>query len=128
VLAGFETTISADAQPEAPKLPGASGFSAATRRWYRTWCESPQAVTFTVTDWQRLHMLAHLVERYFQSPSKDVLAEIRLNESLLGATHVDRLKARIKIERPAVSESAPVPEGVTDLATERKRRLLDDAA
>jgi hypothetical protein len=29
------------------------------------------------------------------------LAEIRQNESLLGATHVDRLKARIKVEAEA---------------------------
>jgi hypothetical protein len=34
------------------------------------------------------------------------LAEIRQNESLLGATHTDRLKARIKVEQPAEADDS----------------------
>ena len=83
-----------------PALPGAADLSPATRRWYRTWATSAQATLFTGTDWQRLHMLAPLVERYFEKHDAKVLAEIRLNEEKLGATIVDRQRARVDIRRP----------------------------
>lgn len=92
------TELAPDAKPNrAPALPGARLLSAATRRWYRTWATSPQAVVFVATDWQRLHMLAPLVEAYFAEPKQTLLAEIRLNEQLLGATVVDRQRARMRI-------------------------------
>ncbi|MGZ0151885.1 phage terminase small subunit [Kribbella sp. WER1] len=90
----------------APTLVG--DYDERTVAWYNVWANSPQAVLFTVTDWQRLIMLAVLVERYFEAASNpairsttvtQILAEIRQNEALLGATHVDRLKGRIKVER-----------------------------
>lgn len=93
-----------------PRLPG--GFSAATRRWYQTWLDSPQAEAFQDTDWQRLQMVAPLVEQYFGEPKQQLMAEIRLNESLLGATTVDRLRGRIKIAEP---EAAKLDEGVVKL-------------
>lgn len=83
-----------------PELPGADKFSAATNTWYLTWARSPQASTFTSTEWLRLHMLAPLVEAYYTSPDKNLMAEIRLNESKLGATLEDRLRMRLKIEEP----------------------------
>jgi hypothetical protein len=77
--------------------PLGSGYSERTRAWYATWAKSEQASEFSPTDWQRLHMLAPLVELYFTSPSKDLMAEIRQNESKLGATAEDRLRLRWRI-------------------------------
>lgn len=116
---GLQVTISADGKPEAPPLP--PGYGPDVGQWYATWCSAPQAQTFTVTDWQRLHMLAPLVARYFATPDKALMAEIRLNESLLGATHVDRLRARIKL---AESEpEPPVPER-DEVGERRRKRIL----
>jgi len=81
----------------APKLPGASKFTAATRAWYKTWATSPQASQFIGTDWQRLHMLALIVDKYFRSPTPGVLAEICRRESGLGATPEDRLRLRWRL-------------------------------
>lgn len=90
----------------APALPGAEDYDERTRVWYSTWADAPQNAIFTSTDWQRLHMLAPLVDRYYRTVSDpkaklysltNLLAEIRQNEALLGATHVDRLKGRIKV-------------------------------
>lgn len=108
-FAGHEVTVAEGEVVEAPPLPFAGRYSPATEEWYATWCRSPQAAAFTATDWQRLHMIAPLVDQYWQDPSPKLMAEIRLNESLLGATHVDRLRGRIKIEkrRPASEESDP---------------------
>lgn len=66
--------------------------------WWSTWRRSPLAEAFLETDWQRLTMLVPLVKSYYDKPHYTKLAEIRQNESLLGATVVDRLKARIKVE------------------------------
>lgn len=118
---GHEATVNPEARAEAPPLPGR--HPKAVQDWYATWCSSPQAQTFTVTDWQRLHMLAPLVALYFKAPDKGLMAEIRQNESLLGATHVDRLRARIKVagERPT-PEALPVPDEVD---ARRRKRILD---
>ncbi len=97
-------TVELDAGARAkrpPALPPRAGrgrkWSAATRRWYEVWRRSPQATLFTATDWQRLHMLAELIEAYYYEPSKELLAEIRLNEAKLGATPEDRQRLRWEI-------------------------------
>lgn len=64
-------------------------------------------------------MLAPLVQAYFAEPTTKLLAEIRLNEGLLGATHADRLRARIKVEQPRARSAK-----VTDMAS-RRRRVSD---
>lgn len=117
---GLQVTVSADGKPVAPPLP--LGYSPDVRRWYATWCLAPQAQAFTVTDWQRLHMLAPLVQRYFETPDRALLSEIRLNESLLGATHVDRLRARIKL---AEAETAGPPPDRDEIGERRRKRILD---
>lgn len=87
-------------------------------KWWETWRRSPLTEAFLATDWQRLAMLAPLVASYYARPHYTKLAEIRQNESLLGATHVDRLKARIKVEQPAPKEQ---PAGVTAIDEYRAR-------
>jgi hypothetical protein len=87
-------------------------------KWWATWRRSPLAEAFLETDWERLAMLAPLVASYYARPHYTKLAEIRQNESLLGATHVDRLKARIKVEKPETPKPQP---GVTALDEYRNR-------
>ena len=120
-----EAAVAVPEVPEVdvPELPGWEEYSTATLRWWNTWCSSPQAAMFVATDWQRLIMLAPLIEEYFAKPSTKLMAEIRISESLLGATHVDRMRARVKVER-ATPSSGQTPEGVADL-TSRRRRLTD---
>lgn len=123
---GQEVTVDSTAAVEAPKLPGR--HSKAVQDWYATWCASPQAQAFTVTDWQRLHMLAPLVGLYFKAPDKALMSEIRLNESLLGATHVDRLRARIKLgdAQPAPPDGASAADEVAE--RRRRRERISDAS
>jgi hypothetical protein len=104
----------------APALPHSERYSADTLEWYAVWCRSPQASRFTPTDWQRLHLLAPLVDAYVTEPKQSLMAEIRLNESLLGATEADRLRLRWDVETPGGAESAPAP--VDDAA--RRARIL----
>ncbi|OKI22215.1 hypothetical protein [Streptomyces sp. CB03911] len=90
----------------APDLPGGHDYDTRTLSWYDTWKRSPQAATFLATDWQRLHMLAQLVEQYWQEPKKELLSEIRLNEASLGGTAADRLRLRWSLGAPEVGRGA----------------------
>jgi hypothetical protein len=119
---GLQVTVSKDGEVLAPPLP--DGFGPRVLSWYATWCASPQAQAFEMTDWQRLHMLAPLVAKYFADPDKTLMAEIRLNESLLGATHADRLRARIKVAAEAPT-SAKGPAVDDEVAKRRRQRILD---
>ncbi|MFC9974316.1 hypothetical protein ACFVH6_25770 [Spirillospora sp. NPDC127200] len=82
-------------QPQLKKLQKRSTYSAATLLWWDTWANSEQAEFFSPTDWLRLQMMAPLVESYFRRPGHNALAEIRQNESLLGATITDRMRLRM---------------------------------
>lgn len=73
---------------------------------------------FTVTDWQRLAMLAELVEAFFSSPSAALMAEIRLNEERLGATPTDRLRLGYRTDPPNAPNSGG---GRSSSALERAR-------
>lgn len=89
-------SVSQDGEIRGPELVGP--FSEPTHDWYMDWRTAPQATLFTNTDWRRLLLLAPIVEAYFKKPSAAALSEIRLNEERLGATYVDRLRAKIRVE------------------------------
>ncbi|MFE3386359.1 phage terminase small subunit [Streptomyces anulatus] len=89
-----------------PDFPGGHDYDARTLSWYETWRASPQAATFLATDWQRLHMLAELVEKYWAEPSKELLSEIRLNEASIGGTPADRMRLRWSLGTPEVGKGS----------------------
>lgn len=100
-----ETSLKADGVVRGPELAEQTGrddWSDATLNWYETWRRSAQAQLFEPTDWSRLSMLAVVVDHYFKAskPSAQALSEIRMNEERLGALVVDRIRARMRIERP----------------------------
>lgn len=103
---------------KAPALPGAKKFLKATRDWYAIWASSPQASQFTMPSWQRLWMLAPLVDQYFRAPDKTLLAEIRLNEKELGAT--PEAMQRLRWRPPA--RAAGQQEGASNTTARRRRR------
>ncbi len=95
-----------------------------TRAWWRTWCDSAQSSEFSSTDWQRLEMVAYLVDRYFRAPAKDLLAEIRLNEAAIGATVEDRLKLRWRLQPPPDPNEPAPPPGSRSRADPRRLQLV----
>jgi len=100
-----ETVLTDDGEVRGPELTGA--HHPETVEWYETWRRAPQAAAFLSTDWQRLRILAPIMDRYFTKPSAAALSEIRMNEERLGATFVDRQRARMRVEEDE-SEAAPV--------------------
>src|SRR5690349_9720308 len=53
-----------------------------TRDWYETWARSPMATKFTAVDWNRLRRIATLMDGFYRRPSKELAAELRLQEAL----------------------------------------------
>lgn len=94
--------------PDMETLTGRKDWPPLVERWYKIWRTSPQAKQFIDTDWQRLGMVAYLYEQFLIEPKGTLLAEIRLNEERLGATVVDRQRARMQVERTETRENAPV--------------------
>jgi hypothetical protein len=92
------TELDRDAKVDAPALPNRSKFGARTKEWYDVWARSPQAAQFLGTDWQRLQMLAFVVDDFFKAADaaarQKLLAEIRSQEAKLGGTPEDRLRLR----------------------------------
>ena len=84
--------------PELHILTGRKNWPAMVTKWFDVWRTSPQSKQFIDTDWQRLGMVAYLLEQYLADPKSTILSEIRLNEERLGATVVDRQRARMVID------------------------------
>lgn len=81
----------------------------ATRDWYDDHATSPQATKFVATDWRRLSMIAPLVDQFHRSPSEKLAKELRLQETTLGATVMDRRRMRMNVASPqAARGKAPV--------------------
>jgi hypothetical protein len=82
----------------------------ATVSWWETWRRAPQAQLFEETDWQTLRRAARLQDAVMTAAkvSAQAVSELRLIEERLGATYVDRQRAKIRIERDA--EEAEVVE------------------
>lgn len=116
---GDAQTVTPDGVLRGPELPGKYGPE--TVAWYDNWRRSAQAQLFISTDWQRLIMLAPLVDAYYRVPSTAMLGEIRLNEERLGATYVDRMRAKIRVDN---GESQP-DATVTQLRAVRRQGTKD---
>jgi hypothetical protein len=94
---GPERVVEPDGETRGPALVGE--WPDLVHEWHETWRRSPQAALFEDTDWTRLQMIAPLVKRAFEG-SIAAMTEVRMSESLLGATMTDRLKARVRVDRP----------------------------
>ncbi|SCL33046.1 hypothetical protein GA0070616_4621 [Micromonospora nigra] len=113
--------------PELATLTAGREFRPETVAWFDTWRRSPQAAVFIATDWLRLATLAPIVDAYWRRPSAAALSEIRMNEERLGATVVDRMRARMRVESGDETAEGDLPAGVSSLA-ERRAALRDRLA
>lgn len=95
------------------KLRSRDSYSSFTQLWWDVWAASPQSEHFQETDWLRLQMMAPLVEAYFKRPGHYILAELRQNESLLGATVLDRMRLRMG-KKDESKNPDELPEDVAD--------------
>lgn len=104
-----------------PETGNPRGWPRMTQRWWLTWRKSPQAQTFTDTDWDFLLETA-LIHRAFSLGDTKQAAELRLRVAKFGATPEDRMRLRLQVAPPASEAKAPEPKRVQP--ADRKERLL----
>jgi hypothetical protein len=115
-------TVVPDGETHGPELPDTHEWPPATVDWWETWRSSPQAATFTDTDWSFLLDTAVLHAEFWLG-NRMLAAELRLRAAKFGATPEDRARLKISIGEPTAKKS---PEGrlPTKKAQDRKGRLL----
>lgn len=100
------TVLSDDGEVRGPDLPGGIKWPMVTLAWWETWRSSPQAATFTQTDWDFLVDTALLHARFWEGDAK-VAGELRLRVAKFGATPEDRARLRMQVGEP---DEPPSPE------------------
>ena len=99
------TELLVDDEVRGPGLPGGIEWPVVTLAWWNTWRNSPQAATFTETDWDFLVDTALLHARFWKGDEK-VAGELRLRVAKFGATPEDRARLRMQIGDPKPPESS----------------------
>jgi hypothetical protein len=116
-------TVTDDGELRGPDLPAEIKWPEATRRWWDTWRRSPQAQTFTATDWTFLLDTAVLHSEFWLG-DKSVAAELRLRVAKFGATPEDRARLRLNIGGDdAAAPAVKTPATVKKTAARRERLL-----
>lgn len=104
------TYVLADGQVRGPELPDGFPWHAQTVAWWEIWRTSPQAKTFTDTDWRFLTDTA-LLHTAMWNGNTAVGAELRLRVAKFGATPEDRARLRLQVsgspETPAAEAEQP---------------------
>lgn len=114
------TIVQSDGTLHGPDLPDDFAWPAATEAWWETWRKSPQAKTFTATDWSFLVDTA-VMHAEFWLGDRSLAAELRLRVAKFGATPEDRMRLKIAVGEP----SAPAtPKLQTKASQNRRARLL----
>ncbi|MEO3857473.1 hypothetical protein [Acrocarpospora sp. B8E8] len=105
----IDDTPTTAAKPRLPNKEG--GWATQTKRWWETWKESPQAKTFTSTDWMFLIETAYLADAFFTGDLKHA-GELRQRMAKFGATPEDRARLRLQIKphEDAAPETGPPDE------------------
>ena len=114
--------VAADGVLRGPALPDTLDWPDVTREWWDTWRRSPQAQTFTATDWSFLLDTA-VLHMEFWDGDRSVAAELRLRAAKFGATPEDRARLRLSVtEEPA--KPAATSRRRAPAARTRRERLL----
>lgn len=124
--------LEADGELRGPELPEGvlddESWHPRTVQWWNTWRRSPQAQTFTETDWDFLLDTALMHHTMWAKKRWEFAAELRLRAAKFGATPEDRMRLKLKIETPGGGKPAAqeTPKGVS--SRRRSLRIVDDAA
>jgi len=88
-------------------LPKHEQWHPRTRDWWRTWRESPQAQSFTSTDWDFLLDTALMHHTMWSQGRWEFASELRLRAAKFGATPEDRMRLRMQIAPGPTAEPEP---------------------
>jgi len=76
-----------------------------TRAWWKAVWRSPMADEYLDADVHALYRLAVLVDMFWSEPSKELAAELRLEQQCFGLTPIDRRRLQWEVERGEAAET-----------------------
>ena len=79
-----------DGRRRRPSLPAGINWHPMTVAWWRDVWRSPMAREFLEADKHALFRMAILIDRFWLEPTKELGAEIRLEQQAFGLTPIDR--------------------------------------
>ena len=82
----------------APRLPDRD-WHELTRAWWKDVWHSPMSEEFLEVDRHALLRLAMLVDMFWKAPTKELAAEIRLEQQAFGLTPIDRRRLQWTVEQ-----------------------------
>ncbi len=108
--------------PSLPRRDSGDEWHELTVKWWHDVWHSPMAEEYVRADTHALYRLAALVDLFWANPTKDIAAEIRIEQQAFGLTPLDRRRLEWSIEqaeaaqdrnreRRARSVSPPVEQG-----------------
>lgn len=95
-----KSIVSTDGELRGPALPDDAipePWHPRTLAWWTTWRRSPQAQTFTDTDWDFLLDTALMHHTMWSKGRWEFASELRLRAAKFGATPEDRARLRIQV-------------------------------
>ena len=105
---------------EVPPMP--EEWHNMTKAWWEDVWRSPMADEFIEADKHGLYRLAVLVNEFWEHPSKDLHAEIRLGQQAFGLTPIDRRRLQWEVGR-AESASRKKPPAKPRAGDDPRERL-----
>ena len=123
------TVVHATGAKHGPELPESLDWPPATIDWWETWRTSPQAATFTDTDWSFLVDTAVLHAEFWLG-DRSLASELRLRAAKFGATPEDRARLKISVgdPPPVVQPSRLKPKSAAGRRDRLLRAVGDDGA
>jgi hypothetical protein len=111
------TVMAPDGEARGPELPAdvlpdGEQWHPRTQAWWETWRQSPQAQTFTPTDWDFLIDTALMHHTMWLKARWEFASELRLRAAKFGATPEDRMRLRMQVA-PSPAEPAGEPKSTS---------------
>ena len=97
--ATLRTNKSHHRRPHLPKRDDNKAWHKLTRAWWRDVWHSPMAEQFLEVDKHALYRLAMLIDAFWSQPSRQLAAEIRLEQQAFGLTPLDRRRLQWTVEQ-----------------------------
>lgn len=91
--------------PRLPKREEGAEWHRMTRAWWRAVWRSPMAGEYLDADIHALFRLAVLIDQFWSDPSKELAAEIRLQQQAFGLTPIDRRRLQWEVDRGKQAET-----------------------
>jgi hypothetical protein len=108
--------------------PTRRAFLAETRKWFTELCASPEGTQFSTVDITYLRdLVAPAYDRYLREPTRDMLAELRLQLSQFGATPDAKKRLGWKVHHGGQTVTPPDPSGGR-MASVHRLRAVDPRA